>query len=96
MTGTTVSSRAFNQNASGAKRAGSKGPVILTDRAPPAPVLPAIEACQKLTQKTANRADLLAMPDLQGGDRAGARQSGAAAGNSSNPKCRWQGTLAGL
>jgi prevent-host-death family protein len=59
---TTVSSREFNQDASGAKRAASKGPVIITDRGRPAHVLLTIEAYQKLTQKSASITDLLAMP----------------------------------
>ena len=59
---TTLSSREFNQDASGAKRAASKGPVIITDRGRPAHVLLTIEAYQKLTQKSARIADLLAMP----------------------------------
>jgi prevent-host-death family protein len=61
---TTVSSREFNQDASGAKRAASKGPVVITDRGRPAHVLLTIEAYQKLTQKTASIADLLAMPGV--------------------------------
>ena len=61
---TTVSSREFNQDASGAKRAASKGPVIITDRGRPAHVLLTIEAYQKLTHKTASIADLLAMPGI--------------------------------
>ena len=61
---TTVSSREFNQDASGAKRAASKGPVIITDRGRPAHVLLTIEAYQKLTRKTASIADLLAMPGV--------------------------------
>jgi prevent-host-death family protein len=61
---TTVSSREFNQDASGAKRAASKGPVIITDRGRPAHVLLTIEAYQKLTQKAASIADLLAMPGV--------------------------------
>ncbi len=61
---TTVSSREFNQDASGAKRAASKGPVIITNRGRPAHVLLTIEAYQKLTQKTASIADLLAMPGV--------------------------------
>lgn len=60
---TTLSSREFNQDASGAKRAASKGPVIITDRGRPAHVLLTIEAYQKLTQKSASLVDLLAMPD---------------------------------
>jgi len=59
---TTVSSREFNQDASGAKRAASKGPVIITDRGRPAHVLLTIEAYQRLTQKSAGIADLLDMP----------------------------------
>ena len=62
MTITTVSSREFNQDASGAKRAASKGPVIITDRGRPSHVLLTIEAYQKLTRKTASIANLLAMP----------------------------------
>lgn len=64
MTITTVSSREFNQDASGAKRAARKGPVVITDRGRPAHVLLTIEAYQKLTQKTASIADLLAMPGV--------------------------------
>ena len=64
MTITTVSSREFNQDASGAKRAASKGPVIITDRGRPAHVLLTIEAYRKLTQNTASIADLLAMPGV--------------------------------
>ena len=64
MTITTVSSREFNQDASGAKRAASKGPVVITDRGRPAHVLLTIEAYQKLTQKTASIAELLAMPGV--------------------------------
>ena len=61
---TTVSSREFNQDASGAKRAASKGPVIITDRGRPAHVLLTIEAYQKLTPKAASIAELLAMPGV--------------------------------
>lgn len=64
MTITTVSSRAFNQDASGAKRAASKGPVIITDRGRPAHVLLTIEAYRKLTEKSTSIADLLAMPGV--------------------------------
>jgi prevent-host-death family protein len=64
MTITTVSSREFNQDASGAKRAASKGPVIITDRGRPSHVLLTIEAYQRLTQKSASIADLLAMPGV--------------------------------
>jgi prevent-host-death family protein len=61
---TTVSSREFNQDASGAKRAASNGPVIITDRGRPAHVLLTIEAYQELTRKAASISDLLAMPGV--------------------------------
>lgn len=64
MTKTILTSREFNQDASGAKRAARKGPVIVTDRGRPAHVLLTIEAYQKLIQKSASIADLLAMPGV--------------------------------
>lgn len=48
MTITTISSRAFNQDAGGAKKAADKGPVVITDRGRPAHVLLSFEAYQKL------------------------------------------------
>jgi len=45
---TTISSREFNQDAGGAKRAAEKGPVIITDRGQPSHVLLSFEAYQKL------------------------------------------------
>jgi prevent-host-death family protein len=59
---TTLSSREFNQNTSGAKKAARKGPVFITDRGRPAHVLLTIEDYQKLTGAHANIVDLLAMP----------------------------------
>lgn len=41
---TTINSRTFNQDASGAKRAAQDGPVFITDRGKPAHVLLSIEA----------------------------------------------------
>lgn len=64
LTVTTLSSREFNQDASGAKRAASQGPVIITDRGRPAHVLLTFEAYQKLSQKSASITDLLAMPGV--------------------------------
>jgi len=61
---TIVSSREFNQDTSSAKRAASKGPVIITDRGRPAHVLLTIEAYEKLTQKSGSIAELLAMPGV--------------------------------
>jgi prevent-host-death family protein len=65
MTITTLSSREFNQDASGAKRAASNGPVFITDRGRPAHVLLTIEAYQSLANNTARIADLLAMPGVE-------------------------------
>lgn len=59
---TTLSSRAFNQAASEAKRAANKGPVIITDRGRPAHVLMCYEDYQRLTGQRRNIADALAMP----------------------------------
>jgi hypothetical protein len=59
---TTISSRKFNQDAGGAKKAAAKGPVFITDRGHAAHVLLTIEQYQKLTGKTENIVDLIAMP----------------------------------
>jgi prevent-host-death family protein len=59
---TTLSSREFNQDTSGAKRAAQKGPVFIADRGRPAHVLLTIEDYQKLTGAPANIVDMLAMP----------------------------------
>jgi prevent-host-death family protein len=67
MTITTLSSRAFNQDASGAKRAAQQGPVFITDRGRPAHVLLSIEDYQRLVGGQPKITDLLAMtsePDL--------------------------------
>jgi prevent-host-death family protein len=45
---TTISSRDFNQDAGGAKRAAENGPVIITDRGRPAHVLLRYEEYQRL------------------------------------------------
>ncbi|CAN5421874.1 type II toxin-antitoxin system prevent-host-death family antitoxin [soil metagenome] len=60
---TTLSSREFNQDTSGAKKAAQKGPVIITDRGKPAHVLMTIEDYRKLTGKQPSIVDLLAMKD---------------------------------
>jgi prevent-host-death family protein len=49
MTITTLSSREFNQDTSGAKKAAQQGPVFITDRGRPAHVLLTIEDYQRLT-----------------------------------------------
>ena len=63
MTITTISSREFNQDTSGAKKAARKGPVFITDRGKPAHVLLSIEEYQKLTGLNADIVDLLVMPE---------------------------------
>ncbi len=60
---TTLSSRQFNQDASGAKKAALKGPVFITDRGRPAHVLLTIEDYRDLLDKHASIVDMLAMPD---------------------------------
>lgn len=62
MTITTMSSREFNQDTSGAKKAANHGPVFITDRGKPAHVLLSIEQYQKLTSTQASIVDLLVMP----------------------------------
>ena len=63
MTITTISSREFNQDTSGAKKAASKGPVFITDRGKPAHVLLSIEDYQKLTGLNVDIVDLLVIPE---------------------------------
>lgn len=60
----TFSSREFNQDSSGAKKATKNGPVFITDRGRPAHVLLSIEDYQKLTG-TNNIIELLAMPGIE-------------------------------
>ena len=62
MSTTTISSREFNQDAGGAKKAADKGPVIITDRGKPAHVLLSFEDYQKLLSKVPSLLDVLAMP----------------------------------
>lgn len=66
MTITTLSSREFNQDASGAKKAANQGPVFITDRGRPAHVLLSIAEYQKLTASPSNIVDMLAMPEADG------------------------------
>lgn len=66
MTITTLTSRAFNQDASGAKNAAKRGPVFITDRGRPAHVLLTIEDYQKLTGGSSNIIEMLAMPGAEG------------------------------
>ena len=60
---TTLSSRAFNQDASGAKKAANRGPVFITDRGKPAHVLLSMADYQRLLDHQSSIAELLAMPE---------------------------------
>ncbi|AHF66808.1 type II toxin-antitoxin system Phd/YefM family antitoxin [Pseudomonas cichorii] len=60
---TTLSSREFNQDTSGAKKAANDGPVFITDRGRPAHVLLSIEDYRKLTGSSASIVDMLIMPE---------------------------------
>jgi PHD/YefM family antitoxin component YafN of YafNO toxin-antitoxin module len=62
---TTLSSRAFNQDAGRAKKAALAGPVFITDRGRPAHVLLTIEEYQKVSGVGQNILDLLSMPEAR-------------------------------
>lgn len=68
MTITTLSSRQFNQDAGGAKKAAKKGPVFITDRGRPAHVLLTIEDYLKITGGDACIIDMLALPGTEAVD----------------------------
>jgi prevent-host-death family protein len=57
---TTISSREFNQDAGGAKRAAEKGPVIITDRGRPSHVLLSFKEYQKLAGAGRSLLDIVA------------------------------------
>jgi prevent-host-death family protein len=57
---TTISSREFNQDAGGAKRAAEKGPVIITDRGRPSHVLLSFQEYRKLTGAGRSLLDIIA------------------------------------
>jgi prevent-host-death family protein len=59
---TTISSREFNQDAGGAKRAAENGPVIITDRGRPSHVLLSFEDYRKLADVGPSLFEVLAMP----------------------------------
>ena len=60
---TTISSRAFNQDVSKAKKAATSGPVFITDRGHPAHVLLTMDAYQQITGQQESIVALLAMPE---------------------------------
>ncbi len=61
MSVTTISSREFNQDASGAKRAALNGPVFITDRGKPAHVLLSIDDYRRLSASAGSIVELLGM-----------------------------------
>jgi len=65
MTVTTLTSREFNQDTSGAKKAASQGPVFITDRGRPAHVLLTIEEYLRLTGGQMSLAEALAQPGAE-------------------------------
>ena len=60
---TTISSREFNRDAGGAKRAAEKGPVIITDRGRPSHVLLSFEDYRKLTGAGRSLLDIVAQDE---------------------------------
>jgi prevent-host-death family protein len=56
---TTITSRKFNQDTSGAKKAARRGPVFITDRGRPAHVLLTIEDYRRLTGESMSLAEAL-------------------------------------
>ncbi len=64
MTTTTLSSREFNKDTGRAKKAATKGPVIITDRGKPAHVLLTFDQYRELSGKKKTILELLAMPDM--------------------------------
>ena len=65
MTITTMTSREFNQDASGAKRAAELGPVYITDRGQLSHVLLRADTYEALVGGRTSIADLLALPGVE-------------------------------
>jgi prevent-host-death family protein len=61
---TTLSSRQFNQDTGGAKRASQDGPVVITDRGRPSHVLLSYAEFKKITRKKVSLFDALLMPGM--------------------------------
>ena len=62
---TTLSSRKFNQDTSGAKKAAKRGPVFITDRGRPAHVLLTVEEYRRLTGREMTLLEALAQKRSQ-------------------------------
>ena len=61
----SFTSREFNQNSSGAKKAARLGPVFITDRGKPAHVLLSIQEYQRLVAGRATLAEVLAQTEVE-------------------------------
>jgi prevent-host-death family protein len=64
MTVTTLTSREFNQDVSGAKKAARRGPVFITDRGRPAYVLLTIEDYRRLAGGNMSLVEALAQSNV--------------------------------
>jgi prevent-host-death family protein len=73
-----MSSRAFNQDAAGAKRAANQEPVFMTDRGKPSHVLLSIAEYRRLVGEDRSIADLLAYPGAEDVDLPLIKDSGLA------------------
>jgi prevent-host-death family protein len=62
---TTITSREFNHNRGGAKKAAQEGPVFITDRGQPSLVLMTADDYRKLIGQKKNIAELLYMPGAE-------------------------------
>jgi hypothetical protein len=62
---TKLSSRQFNQDTAGAKKAAKRGPVFITDRGRTTHVLLTMEAYGRLASGGASIVDLLGMPGVE-------------------------------
>lgn len=62
---TTITSREFNHDRGGAKKAAQKGPVFITDRGKPSLVLMTAEEYRRLTEGQKSLAEMLYMPGAE-------------------------------
>lgn len=60
---TVISAREFNRDVSAAKRAASRGPVVITDRGEPAYVLLSIDEYRRFGERGASLVERLSMDD---------------------------------
>ena len=63
---TTITSREFNQDTGGAKRAAERGPVLITDRGQPAHVLMRYDDYRRLTAPKSSLVEALTDTSVEG------------------------------